>query len=269
MPPEPTPRQVHDLRTNSRRLEAMLEAIGPDQNGRKVRKQVAKLRKRAGKVRDMDVLTAYAAELPQTNEEDCSVRLLEHLGAVRRAKAKKLSKAAEESTAELRRRLKRSSIQLQKRVTRRNADGSEISSHISSAALRLLSELEQPVTLKKSNLHPYRLKVKELHNLLRLAKDGSKQEFVESLDEVKDAIGEWHDWVQLRAIAEKVLQHAPCRLMHELKKRTEERYQRALRLAEGMRRKYLGAANRKPGRKPRRPRPGESVWSATSALAAA
>src|SRR5262249_31397974 len=89
MPSEPTPKQVHDLSTNARRLEAMLEAIDPDQNGRRILKQIAKVRKKAGKVRDMDVLTAFAAGLsPDGDEEACAVRLLEHLGAVRRSNAK-------------------------------------------------------------------------------------------------------------------------------------------------------------------------------------
>ena len=60
---EPAPKQVHDLRTNSRRLEATLQAIDPDQNERKILTRVSRLRKSAGKVRDMDVLTGYAAEL--------------------------------------------------------------------------------------------------------------------------------------------------------------------------------------------------------------
>src|SRR5579884_4291778 len=117
MPAEPTQKQVHDLRTNSRRVEATLEATDPNQNGRKILKQIAKVRTKAGKVRDMDVLTAFAAGLPQDkDEESCSVRLLEHLGAMRQRKAKKLSKAAQELGPELRKRLKRSSRVFEKRI---------------------------------------------------------------------------------------------------------------------------------------------------------
>lgn len=62
-----------------------------------------------------------------------------------------------------------------------------------------------------------KLKVKELHNL-QVAENGTNQKFVESLDDVKDAISEWPDWVKLQAIAEKGLEHPRCGLICELKK---------------------------------------------------
>jgi CHAD domain-containing protein len=267
MPSEPAPKQVHDLRTNSRRLEAMLQARDPNSNERKILKRVSRLRKSAGKVRDMDVLTSYAAELnPSKDEEDCSVRLLEHLGATRRKKARKLSKAVEESAPDLRKRLKRSSNQIQKSISKSDSDGNATSSHITSAALQLLADLERPSALNRSNLHPYRVKVKELHNLLRLAENARSQEFVESLGKVKDAIGEWHDWVELESIARSVLDHSQCQLLQQLKERAQERFTRALTIAENMRKKYVGAL--KPGHGRKGSLPAESAWSATSALVA-
>jgi CHAD domain-containing protein len=266
---EPASKQVHDLRTNSRRLEAMLQARDPDRNERKILKRVSRLRESAGKVRDMDVLTSYAAELTRSgDEEDCSVRLLEHLGATRRKKAKKLSKAVQESAPVLRKRLKRSSNQIQKNISRPNSGGSATSSHITAAALRLLSDLERPSTLNRSNLHPYRLKVKELQNLLRLAENAHDREFVESLGEVKDAIGEWHDWVELETIAKTVLDHPQCKLLQELKENGQERFTRALSIAENMRKKYVGVSKRTRDGGRKEPRKAESAWSATSALAA-
>jgi len=264
----PTPKQVHDLRTNTRRLEALLEAKEPDQKERKILKQVSQLRKRAGKVRDMDVLTAYACGLTQTGgEAECSVRLLEHLGAVRKKKAKKLSKLSQEYAPELRKRLKRTSVRLRKNVSRSDSDKNETSSHITTAALRLLSELQEPATLNQSNLHPYRIKVKDLQNLLRLAKNGSDQEFVESLGEVKDSIGEWHDWVELESIAEALLDHPQCQLLKELHRKTQERFRHALATTANMRKKYVSASDRLRGNKRKGPQPAEPVWSATSALA--
>ena len=61
MSAEPTPQQVHDFRTNSRNMEATLNAFGLEDSGlgRRVLKLLSRLRKRAGKVRDMDVLTSY------------------------------------------------------------------------------------------------------------------------------------------------------------------------------------------------------------------
>ena len=269
MPAEPAPKQVHDLRTNSRRLEAMLQAGDPDRNERKILKRVSRLRKSAGKVRDMDVLTAYAAELtPSEDEVDCSVRLLEHLGATRRKKAKKLSRAVHESAPGLRKRLKRSSKQIRRRIAKPNSRDDGMSSHIMSTAVQLLSDLESPSTLNRSNLHPYRIKVKELQNLLRLAEDAGKREFVESLSKVKDAIGEWHDWVELGSIAREVLDHHSCQLLQQLKGHAQERFTRALSLAENMKKKYVGAPKHGQSGGRKAARRADTAWSATSALAA-
>jgi len=265
---EPAPKQVHDLRTNSRRLEATLQAIDPDQNERKILTRVSRLRKSAGKVRDMDVLTGCAAELtPSEDEDDCSVRLLEHLGAKRQKKARKLRKAVQDSAPDLRKRLKRTSDQIQKSISKSTSGGDATSSHITSTALRLLSDLEHPSTLNRSNLHPYRLKVKELQNLLRLVENARNREFVESLGKVKDAIGEWHDWKELESIAKAFLNHPRCQLVQQLKAGAEERFTRALSIAENMRKRYVGAS-KQPGHGRNDPRPSESAWSATSAFAA-
>src|SRR5437867_2429721 len=88
-----TPDKVHDLRTNTRRFEAIFEAFSLDAQGmgRSVLKNLGRLRKRAGKVRDMDVLTNYASTVHRQGEEECVVQLLEHLGAQREKQAKKLS----------------------------------------------------------------------------------------------------------------------------------------------------------------------------------
>lgn len=59
MPAVPTPEDVHDFRTNSRRIEALLAAFSLDskKNEQRILKRLSRLRKGAGRVRDMDVLT--------------------------------------------------------------------------------------------------------------------------------------------------------------------------------------------------------------------
>ena len=63
--------------------------------------------------------------------------------------------------------------------------------------------LKRPVRLNRNNLHPYRLKVKELRNVLQLSNRADDIEFVEKLGQVKDAIGDWHDWEELVRIPRK------------------------------------------------------------------
>ena len=100
-----------------------------------------------------------------------------------------------------------------------------------------------------------------------MAQNSDQAKFVEKLGEVKDAIGEWHDWEELIAIAEDVLDHRPsCGLLRELKVISEEKYQRALQMANELRDKYVKASRAPRGKKSRElARP---VLTATSAIAA-
>jgi CHAD domain-containing protein len=56
MPSPPAPEEVHSFRTNARRLETVLEAFSLDntKDGAALSKQISKLRRRAGKVRDLN-----------------------------------------------------------------------------------------------------------------------------------------------------------------------------------------------------------------------
>src|SRR5690349_9502737 len=88
----PTARAIHNVRTSLRSLETSFATLGLDSK-RKIRRclrQVRKVRKRAGKVRDMDVLTADALSIKRNGEEDCLVYLLEYLGAERNKYARNL-----------------------------------------------------------------------------------------------------------------------------------------------------------------------------------
>src|SRR3954454_2659894 len=71
---------VHEWRTHTRRFEDALEVLDLDsrRNERPLRRALRRLRKRAGKVRDMDVLTSYASDVMVAGERDCRVALLEH-----------------------------------------------------------------------------------------------------------------------------------------------------------------------------------------------
>ncbi|HZY74490.1 MAG TPA: CHAD domain-containing protein, partial [Edaphobacter sp.] len=93
------PEDVHQLRTRSRRLEAAIHALGleDDPSVRRLLKIVTPLRRKAGKVRDMDVLLGLASRLARAGDDDALVQLLEGLAERRRKAARKLqSSVAEE-----------------------------------------------------------------------------------------------------------------------------------------------------------------------------
>src|SRR5438067_11121605 len=69
--------RVHQLRTRTRRMEAMVYALRLDfrKNERLLLKAIKSVRKKAGKVRDMDVLTGFASQPALNDEKECTVRL--------------------------------------------------------------------------------------------------------------------------------------------------------------------------------------------------
>ena len=257
------PREIHKLRTNARKVEAVFSALSLDSqnNERRLIKQLRRIRKRAGKVRDLDVLTGDLTTVRVDGENDCQVLLLEHLGGERRKQASKLRNFIAQRRTKLKTRLRKASTTLDKAL---QATEPHPASLATAEALRLSSDLESPKRLNKGNLHAYRLKVKRLRYVLELAPD--RPTFIEDLGEAKDAIGEWHDWEELIAIANKVLDHGSnCGLMRKLKETADSKFARALRVAEDLRRIHLKipSADRKG---PHRVKLSQAAIAASAAL---
>jgi len=274
-PKRPTPDNIHDLRTYTRRFEAAASALKLDsrRNDRRLLRDLSRARKRAGKIRDMDVLTSYTASVHADQQQDCLVQLLEYLGARRYRQAERLQAEMKKRGSALRRRLKRASARIDKIIADTSKDSAAAqdgaSADAMASAVKLSEELSVPATLNKSNLHPYRLKVKELRYVLQMSDSPDTRAFIESLGEVKDAIGEWHDWEELIAIAADLDEHGPnCKLVQELKNVSERKYQRALSLTNQMRRDYLHSSKDSRRRTSvRKLRPGPPLLHAVSAIA--
>src|SRR5881296_3756091 len=79
-PKVPPPEKVHSLRTNARKLETSIEALALDsrKNERLLIKEIKKVHRRAGKIRDMDVLIGYLSKMRLDEEHDCQIQLVEH-----------------------------------------------------------------------------------------------------------------------------------------------------------------------------------------------
>jgi CHAD domain-containing protein len=239
------------MRTSIRSLETTFTTVGLDSKGevKRLSHDLRDIRKRAGKVRDMDVLTADALTLADDEERDCLVQLLEHLGAERNKNAKKLHRAIQTTGLQFQHDLKRKLKQLQKVLKQAENNDSARSDAVPLAiakAIELSSGLKFPPRLNRNNLHPYRLRVKELRNVLQLSDQAGDQEFVEELGEVKDAIGEWHDWEELTAIAVQLLDHGEsCKLIKHLHLNCKSALERALIITNRFRDRYLKATRPK------------------------
>src|ERR1051326_1018315 len=220
----------------------------------------------------MDVLTADALTVKQDGEQDCLVQLLEYLGVERNKYARRLRQAIKAAGGRLRRNLKRSSKCLEKSLERSGNDGPVDADAVPTTmarTIKLSTELNLPRRLNRKNLHPYRLKVKELRNVLQLSEQTGDNEFLEKLGEVKDAIGEWHDWEELIGIAKQLLDHGPaCKLIKDLHENSNSKYERALFITGRFRSKYLESGKPGRGTGPGKIAPFSApVFRATSAIA--
>jgi CHAD domain-containing protein len=252
-PKSPTPDEIHDLRTNTRRLEATIQAFGLDSNGNEqhLLRELKRVHKRAGKVRDMDVLTEDASNIHLDGEQSCVVQVLEHLGTERTRHAKKLRALVKKNGSEIRQ-LEKQSLKDIEKLLQNGKNSRTAPVEAMANALQLSSEFASPARLDRKNLHAYRLKVKELRYVLQLASDSDHQQLVEKLGEVKDAIGEWHDWEELIGIANAVVDHEPnCKLLREMKAISNSKFARALSLTNEMRDTYFPKAAPTNGSKSR------------------
>jgi len=272
-PKRPGVEAIHKLRTSTRSLETTFSTLGMAAN-RKIRRLLLDLRdvrKRAGKVRDMDVLTGDMLSLKPDGEQECFVQLLEYLGSARNKFAKKLRLAIIADGPQVRQDLKRKSKRLQKLLKQQESTDLSMSEAVPmtiARAIQISSSLKVPTRLNRKNLHPYRLKVKELRNVLQLSEHPGDQEFVEALGTVKDAIGEWHDWETLSALAARVLDHgASCELIKQLEATSNSQYERALSITNNFRSRFL-KPGKHGGRRSNRASISTPILEATSAIAA-
>jgi CHAD domain-containing protein len=249
-PKQAPPEKIHRLRTNARKVETSLTALALDskKTERRLIKEIKKVHSRAGTIRDMDVLTGYLATLHLDGEQDCEIQLFEHLGAERQKQAKKLRRVLVKEDGYFIKRLRKTSADV-RTVLEDTGSAPKAVSEAAATALQLSSELAATEKFHHGNLHPYRLKVKRLRYLLQMADDSGDQSFVDELGRVKDAIGEWHDWEELVAIARDVLDHgAACKLVRKLKEIANSKYKFAIESAENLRNTYLRPATRKRAR---------------------
>lgn len=279
-PDPPAPEDVHDVRTDTRRIEAMVDAFQLDhkKSGSPLLKSLTPIRKAAGDVRDMDVLTDFAASLQPDGDGQCRLQLMEHLAGRRTKAAAKLAKKVDANGKQARDSLKQcgkfaesgldaAGLRNAKPKDKQKSREKSASSMVSSLAFE--QELRAWPKLTEKNIHPFRLKVKEWRYLLQLGQD-SDSKLIDVLGKVKDQIGLWHDWNELAGIAAKTLNHgARCPITAQIRARTRDELQKALQLANTFRAQYLPSEERRGKKKTVVAEIHPAVARATSRLASA
>ena len=186
---------VHRFRTNSRRVEALLAELAPENgNKKKLLKLLSKLRKRAGRVRDLDVQLVFLKNLRVPDRQNHRAQLLELLAEEHGRRSKKLAKSFDADTVrELKKRLRRTQSEIK-------LDGID---PLKLAVDRLPKPGQTPMNEKM--LHACRIAAKQSRYLAELATESAKAKaFVEELKQAQDEVGEWHDILKLQQKAEKL-----------------------------------------------------------------
>lgn len=242
----PPPEDVHKLRIQARRIESIASALAPDggHHARRLIKPVKHLRRAAGGVRDMDVLTSNALSLRDRSNGPSLARLLDYLRSARAKNALKLLKIVDRES-KLARKSLRAYSRLIKSVPRHSHGATRTSAArppadpLYAAVGELIAELTAWPVITVSNIHSYRLKVKELRYVLQALPESDKA-FVDALSVVKDQIGEWHDWQQLAQVASQAIPEPEDRaLLKEIRKTARKKLHQAKAVSNAMREGWL------------------------------
>ena len=191
---------VHSFRTATRRLQTLLEQLLPkrDRNQKKVLKSLERIRKRAGKVRDVDVQLAALRSLKIPQEPRRKTQLMQGLIEIRSRHERRLRKLlTKDAVRDVRKRLARTAKEV----------GLEVSRDPLSVAREILAGVERPAgPATEEVLHQYRIVVKRARYAAEFApKSAEATQFINQLKHLQDAVGNWHDWFTLTQSAAKRL----------------------------------------------------------------
>ncbi|MGA3333998.1 MAG: CHAD domain-containing protein [Terracidiphilus sp.] len=244
---DPAPKEVHKLRTAARRVEAIAAVLArnDEKKSRRLLKSIEPVRKAAGGVRNMDVLTANARRLARRSAGDSLTRLLDHLQIARQQNAEKLRRvlarrrdAAREDLKQYAR-MVRSALAPAKGAEPAGGQAGQRNEGVHTAAMDAVRELGSWPPLNADNIHAFRLKVKELRYVLQLSADADSG-MMAALSDVQRRVGDWHDWQQLDEIARAVLtREEDIALLTRIDQTVRRKLDRALAAANSLRGKYL------------------------------
>jgi CHAD domain-containing protein len=243
----PPPAEVHKLRIQARRIESIASALTPagGNKARRMIKPVKQLRRAAGGVRDMDVLTSNALSLRDRSNGPSLARLLDYLASTRAKNALKLLKTFDRESKLARKSLRKYShlvklaSQASSAALRRSSATRPPADPLYAAVGELIAELTAWPLIAVRNIHQFRLKVKELRYVLQALPESDKA-FIDALSVVKDQIGEWHDWQQLAEVARQAIPDPEDQaLLKEIKKTARKKLHQAKAVSNAMREGWL------------------------------
>jgi CHAD domain-containing protein len=239
------PEAVHRVRTGSRRLQAMLECTlresGPlpetfEKPARGWLRQLKKVRRAAGPVRDLDVQRKLLESWMEVHPlHDQANRLDAWLKDQRKGKAQDMQK-----------RIGKRRPRLEEQQASLFAAFSAL--RLTHAAVRPADALAIDTFVRAADAMP-RLDTENLHDLRKAAKKaryvaeaGSPKptSVAKALKRIQDAIGEWHDWLCLEQDACEALGKDAPELTAALDHEVNRHFSSAIKITESMRGRLVG-----------------------------
>jgi CHAD domain-containing protein len=194
------PQNVHGFRTGTRRLQILLIELAPhpDRRDKKLLKSLGRIRRRAGKLRDLDVQLTALRSFKSPREPRRKTQLVNQLIEMRDRQEKKLRKMLDKATLrDLRKQLKRAA---------RSFHSDQCRDPLSVARNMLGSMTGTAAPVDAAVLHQYRICTKRARYAAEFATPSPEsQQFIAGIKRVQDALGDWHDWLTLTENARKHL----------------------------------------------------------------
>jgi len=245
---KPQPETVHHLRTTARRIEALVQALAPEpgRNERKLLQRLGLVRRRAGKLRDMDVQMSLLRGLKIERDAQQKERLLERFSDLRGQREKKLLDSLDKETVrQFRKRLQKTATNLSlfaEPAPPGGSPGAALPFDPVAASLQMFSRVaREQGALREENLHAYRVETKQARYVAEMAgADRRGQKVVAELKRMQDAVGEWHDWLELNQRAKELLKPRPeSALMSALENIQRAKFREAIAVCTDVRRVVL------------------------------
>ncbi len=221
------PRAIHQLRITIRRVESLLATEPESPGDGKLHRQLDRIRKRAGRVRDLDVHVKAVRGLPRALAAMGRDALAADLRKARRRRLKRLLRTIGEARDQgLVKRLRRAAAGVCGAV---HTDALAVDRALACVLADFATLYARAQPLEASNLHTFRIRSKALrYRAESFVPHPLAEAIVGELKRAQDAIGTWHDWLTLGMRARAVLGDGATVLHEALAARIASSLARAL-----------------------------------------
>jgi CHAD domain-containing protein len=225
---EPSPKYVHRLRTMVRRIESLLAFTNPDLNKKqkKTMDEMAGLRRRAGRIRDLDVQAELLGAIGNRSAAGDRKIIMDMLKRRRAKQARRFQEAVSRTKGS------KFSSHMKRIMAKAGASADDSRRPLDQARQqlsRLSAGFSGPDSLKPNVMHELRIGIKMVRYLAELGAASAEQRaFLSAVKSAQDALGAWHDWQELAKTAERQFgDRMNCPLLVETRALLAARYSAA------------------------------------------